>query len=309
MACEFDSATLDLVIQLQKLEAANLFKGKHLEDEISDGELAAQLFEEELERYKTIQLDNIMSRSIAEAILADAEAIKTSIEEEEDDVRTTAESDTQFEANHGPLDDVPHTNALQALIDDDMLEKLTAMYIGSHAESSAQGEKRGIKSRHCVSCMTDVPYLDALRCPCSHDYCRSCVGELFEAAIQDETLFPARCCGQPIPLGLNRIFLSAEVIERYQAKMLEYGTEDRTYCHRPACSAFISPSSIQGDTATCTICQSITCTICKGPFHEDDCPLDLAALGVLRLANEQGWRRCFSCRSLVELSTGCNHMS
>ena len=51
------------------------------------------------------------------------------------------------------------------------------------------------------------------------------------------------------------------------------------------------------------------CAICKGALRVGNCPRDEAAQQELRLAQANGWQRCYSCRRVVELNYGCNHMS
>lgn len=75
------------------------------------------------------------------------------------------------------------------------------------------------------------------------------------------------------------------------------------------CVTFIPPVFIRGDRALSPKCQSETCFICKGPSHDDNCPQDTATLDLLGIAAENGWQRCYSCHRIVDLITGCNHIS
>lgn len=149
-----------------------------------------------------------------------------------------------------------------------------------------------------------------MEAPCSHIYCHKCVVDLFKSAMVDESLFPPRCCGQKMPLKATDNFLTAELLEEYQEKELEYGTLNRTYCYISTCLAFIPPQHIQDDVASCKIYHCKTCSICKGPYHENgDCPSDEEMKQLLNIAAEKKWKRCYSCRRMVELMTGCNHIS
>lgn len=163
----------------------------------------------------------------------------------------------------------------------------------------------------CVTCGIDNPGTEFAKCPCSHRYCRECIVRLFETANKDESLFPPRCCRLPIPLNDVRFFLPAAVIKTFREKQLERSTVNPTYCHEPSCSAFINPKTgIVGDRATCPACRRVTCARCKGAAHESKvCPEDGEMQVVHDLAREQGWQRCTSCRRLVELRSGCNHIS
>ncbi|KAG9250615.1 uncharacterized protein F5Z01DRAFT_665335 [Emericellopsis atlantica] len=327
MAYPIDNASLDLITKLQLEDAESLLKGKHAVGHLPDAELAVQMFKEELEQLQTFIADDIMCRSIAEAMLSDTEAIQRSLDEEQQAIydreyATNIDSMNPDSVNIDPMNVSPHTFSSAPLIDDEMMGKLAIMFIDAgklpgraphavHAESSSQGAKAAAKygTRHCTGCEEDVSYIDTVRCPSSHDYCRTCIAGLFEAAINDESLFPARCCRQAIPLGLNQIFIPPKLAGRYRAKEVEHGTPNRTYCHNLSCSTFVPPQFIRGRRATCVKCHSRTCTDCKKPAHEGDCPPDATTLDALRLANKRGWQRCLSCRNLIELSTGCNHIS
>lgn len=203
-----------------------------------------------------------------------------------------------------------------------MLVKLVALYIGNDqalqtsayvGSSSHVGREKtqdlADMKRRCIACVEDTVYTDTIRCPCGHDYCRGCSAQLLEMAIGDESLFPARCCKQPIPIGLNQIFLPAELVGRYYAKQVEYSTPNRSYCHERTCATFIPTQFIVEHKGTCVKCGRTTYTRCKRSFHENDCPPDAATMDILRLARSEGWMRCFSCRTMVELNTGCNHIS
>ncbi|EHK18242.1 uncharacterized protein TRIVIDRAFT_159594 [Trichoderma virens Gv29-8] len=314
---EIDQETLNLIIEIQLQDAKNLIRGKHRDGEQPDTELAMQLYCRELESLATIRSDHAMGRSMAHAVLLDGDTIRSHLEEEQQAAR-----DREYAINGEPSAAVSGTATPDTVIEDEMIKKLAALYIGfddeeypTAGESSSAQAKRTSKSasaslrRRCLACTADVPFFEMVQCPCSHEYCRGCIAELFKAAMSDESLFPPRCCGQSIPLGINQIFLTAELVGEYRAKELEYNTPNRTYCHQPTCSAFIPLQFIQGDTAICIKCRSETCTICKGPSHDDHCPEDMATLDVLRIASENGWQRCYSCRRVVDLSTGCNHIT
>jgi hypothetical protein len=123
-------------------------------------------------------------------------------------------------------------------------------------------------------------------------------------------MFPPQCCNQPIPLESARPFISPVTIVHFRAKRQEFETPDRTYCWVSRCSTFIPLYNIRGQEARCPVCQAKTCTQCKGRFHENgDCPKDEATQQVLQVAREQGWRRCNACHRIIELATGCYHIS
>lgn len=160
----------------------------------------------------------------------------------------------------------------------------------------------------CDSCYDEVNSEELAHSNCPHKYCRECLSSLVTESLTDEGLFPPRCCQQDIPLDSK--FLSEQLITKFRAKKAEFEYPDRTYCHRSSCSAFIPRQSIQiDDIATCPKCAEKTCTLCKGATHDGDCPRDMELLKMLRVAEENRWKRCSSCRRVVERTFGCNHMS
>jgi hypothetical protein len=51
--------------------------------------------------------------------------------------------------------------------------------------------------------------------------------------------------------------------------------------------------------------------MCKRNAHRfgHDCPDDWELEAVLKIGEKSGWRRCYKCRTLVELTQGCTHMT
>ncbi|KAL8843547.1 MAG: hypothetical protein Q9170_000051 [Blastenia crenularia] len=106
----------------------------------------------------------------------------------------------------------------------------------------------GVK-KACVSCNESVHYFAAVYAPCGHDYCSECAKRLFTMSMKDESLFPPRCCRQPIPLAAVDVFFTAEFIQYFHEKGVEYTTVNKVYCAWPTCSAFIPPNEINSDIA------------------------------------------------------------
>lgn len=104
-------------------------------------------------------------------------------------------------------------------------------------------------------------------------------------------------------------YLIDDFPEDFRQRQLEMDTPNRTYCSSIPCSIFIGPSNIEGDKATCPNCDTRTCTICKGGAHDGDCPQDPAVVALTATAVREGFKQCPSCRLLVELTFGCNHVT
>ncbi|RAH68861.1 Rcat domain-containing protein, partial [Aspergillus aculeatinus CBS 121060] len=161
----------------------------------------------------------------------------------------------------------------------------------------------------CCVCLDQFQRSEVTRVGCDHEYCHDCIKQLFTKSLQDDSLFPPKCCGQEIRLALVEDLLNEDEIETFHHREIEHTTAHRVYCGNRACGAFIRPELITGDRARCTGCLNLTCARCMNPFHFDaDCPEDPAIQATLALAEQEGWRRCYSCKAVVQLSRGCNHM-
>lgn len=329
-----DEASALLIIQLQIQDSQELYttcqgKGKAREGELPDSQFAIKLFQEDLERSASILTDRQMTRSIARACQMDGDVLRASLSEEQ-----TAASDRATACRLGGAtpNHIPPRIITPEEMDEGFISKLSALYVQAPADeldlesigaasNSGSGEPEssdwaGTRPtaqalyRRCIACQEQVQFFLTALVPCGHEYCRDCLQDLFRASATDDSLFPPRCCHQPIPTtGAVRILLTATLVQQYELKKVEFDTPDRTYCSNPLCSAFIRAENIVDEEASCPDCRSITCTLCKAASHGGDCPADTALQQVLQTADEHGWQRCFSCRRLVELDIGCNHIT
>ena len=162
----------------------------------------------------------------------------------------------------------------------------------------------------CDICREDRHSLEVLQTPCSHEWCGPCIMRHFEASLSNESSFPPRCCEEAIPVQPAMDFVRESYIRRFGAKNIELSTENRTYCARPGCSAFVPPACISVDIGTCQLCGHRTCTQCKGSSHGvEECPEDPNHQTLLTLISDNGWRRCYQCKMVIQRDAGCNHMT
>ncbi|KAK6837798.1 hypothetical protein RU639_001512 [Aspergillus parasiticus] len=143
----------------------------------------------------------------------------------------------------------------------------------------------------CCTCCDSFPSSEMLRLECGDLYCIDCLKSLFMRATKDEQLFPPRCCRQHIPFSLITKQMSTEEKDALQRAEIEFSTTNRTYCSNTICGRFIIQNNIFSDQA------------------KYDCPEDSALQEMLKLSKSQGWQRCLSCNAMVELTTGCYHMT
>ncbi|KAL8880876.1 MAG: hypothetical protein Q9198_001802 [Flavoplaca austrocitrina] len=303
---EVDDASAALILQLQREDAEELqrsSKGKNREDVISDHDLAIELFQQDIHEMNTFLTDRCMSRSLARAVVADSAFLTDEVARED-----TLANDRMMaqRIQRGDAAKCSEGASGNPGIDDLTIARLTALFVSSPTdednsanghedsttcESSQWAEARASGSTtiryECIACGEHRRAFETFRTSCGHDYCQSCLSKLFELSTTDETLFPPRCCRQTISLNLAKLYLSSELVQRFQQKTVEYQSSDRTYCSRPTCSAFITFTGISDERATCTTCFQQTCIICKGNSHDGDCPQDTATQQMLALAAEE----------------------
>lgn len=315
----------------QEAVAAATGKGKQPEGVETDTQLAFRLFLEELQNEETFLADHQMTISIQQAVFLDEDVLAQLQEEER-----VAQDDhcMSVALSNGGRIDPPSAADDNGHVDDEFIEKLSCIYITGLDDAESEGDicsdgdetvagdqpegsawaasrqpRKTRKRRACEACGDKKHFAELARAPCQHEYCRQCLTHLFREAMVDESLFPPRCCKVPIRLDKSRPFLDPDVVQQFRKKALEFSTPRRTYCYNPDCVSFIPPTNYVGDTATCDDCECRTCISCKGSQHGGDCPKDESLQQVIQLAREQGWQRCQNCWGMVELNTGCYHMT
>ncbi|EIN08610.1 hypothetical protein PUNSTDRAFT_103484 [Punctularia strigosozonata HHB-11173 SS5] len=166
-------------------------------------------------------------------------------------------------------------------------------------------------AKECTSCRDKITG-PSIAGPCGHPYDVECITDLVEAATRDQSLFPIRCCTQPIPFSLIRPHLSSQLALLFEKKEREYNTVGKKiYCSSRSCGAFVGAATSTPTPLYCPECYTRTCGACNTAAHPffQPCATDTEAQVVLDLAREEGWQRCPQCHQMVELAHGCFHMT
>ena len=277
-----DDATTDVVLTLQLQDLLNIQAGEATdEDAFTDYKVALDIYREELRSNAAVLSDHRYGEKLGRADGVHSEPIS------------------------------PQITATPSF--DRLLVQTAAQPTDEDGEPSEEdfscSSQESATVEICIACGDESLIRDLITAPCAHHYCKHCLSGLFEHSIRDESLFPPRCCRQPIPIDIAKPILTWSTIQDFEQKSVEYSTACRTYCYDARCAAFIPPDKITGEKATCGECDLITCTICQSAAHEDDCPNDPAYEALLTTAKDEGYQRCYQCRRLVELNTGCNHIT
>ncbi|KAF3188641.1 hypothetical protein TWF106_005280 [Orbilia oligospora] len=176
----------------------------------------------------------------------------------------------------------------------------------------------GSTKRECVSCTDMFPVTEIVTLDCDHRYCEECLNVMVMTASQQESTMPPKCCSVRVrPNVIKRVLKTDEDKVKFSRKIIEYDTvvEKRLFCPKQKCGAFIPyhPRKDQHHplVGTCQKCGTRACRICKGKAHKhtEDCPEDLGLNAVIGLSKDNGWKRCYRCRAMIELNYGCNHMT
>ena len=170
----------------------------------------------------------------------------------------------------------------------------------------------------CVTCLDDeVPALKSVKLECGHRMCHPCLKRVFLLSTQDPQLMPPKCCTDKcIPLRHVERLFTDKFKRAWNRKYDEYSTRNRLYCPAKGCSEWIDPKHIRLDRnvgrryGVCPKCKTKACKKCGLKWHGTrDCENDVDTAAVMDMARQQGWQRCYSCRAMVQLAEGCNHMS
>lgn len=343
MIAQMDDENAALIFRLLREDGEEAIlsvtgKGKRPVGTETDAQVAFNLYLEEIEKAQRFASDRRMTRSIQQAIRMDGHSISLSQVEEQIAEHDHGMSVAISNGNTtSPSPEAIFTGQVGTADDDELIEKLLYIYVDGindfesddnsedsddidesydatdQPESSTWAASRNMKKtrqkRLCVACGDRKHFAQLARAPCGDEYCRECFSRLFRDAMVDESLFPPRCCRQPIPLERNRLFLSTDLVQQFRKKAVEFSTPNRTYCHHPKCAVFIPSKDSTSSTASCDECGRRTCTTCKSASHVGDCPNDEPLQEVIQLAREHSWQRCQNCWGMVELDTGCNHMT
>jgi len=278
---------------------------------------ARNLVMKEIDDVRRYNNDANLARSIASAVLSDARAIEAA----RNDMR---------ENNEDEGDDV-EANGLQIEHPGTSLARWAGLYMGEQAGKEqyaveyqrtqelngtniSQEQSRRVAdwwsaAKECVSCLDQKSHYEIIVPRCNHPYCQECLCELFQKSFMDESLFPPRCCHNNLEGAELAFLLSKDLLEKFEEKKVEFGTDDRTYCHIKTCSTFIRPRPAPQRRADCPKCGAETCFRCKQEYHRGACLENTEDQAVLELAEGLGWRRCSRCNTMVELVHGCHHMT
>lgn len=191
-------------------------------------------------------------------------------------------------------------------------------FLGSFFGPSVQQQPRREPERlvECLTCLSDdIPRSKTAKLKCGHRMCHPCLKRIFKLSVTDPQHMPPKCCtADHIPLKHVERLFDVNFKKNWNRKYQEYTTKNRIYCPARRCGEWIKPGNIHKEDGRkygkCSRCKTKVCCLCNGKWHgTKDCPKDEETNRLLEAAKQAGWQRCYSCRTMVELKEGCNHMT
>ncbi|KXH44608.1 IBR domain-containing protein [Colletotrichum nymphaeae SA-01] len=159
----------------------------------------------------------------------------------------------------------------------------------------------------CVVCFTARQPL--CRLPCGCRMCSRCLRRCLRAGLRPGG-WPPRCCQPLAPENVEQAAGAGRprLVRLYRQVRVEEETpgEERVYCARPECAAFI-PASVG---STCLACGQGTCRQCRRPLHPGQlCGTEAEDAALMDVMDELHLSPCPSCRRIIERAGGCTHMT
>lgn len=168
----------------------------------------------------------------------------------------------------------------------------------------------------CIVCMDDLQFHETTTLKCGHQMCNRCLKQSFKLSITDPQHMPPRCfSSDPIPFEYVDQLFDLEFKKAWYKKMCAvYASRNPIYCPKRGCGEFIQQQDIRltkdrSRYGKCPRCSTKVCLNCSGRWH-GHCHKDEAT--ARRLEAEPGketTQHCILCKSLVEISEGCNHVT
>ncbi|KAH6671942.1 hypothetical protein B0J14DRAFT_594777 [Halenospora varia] len=189
-------------------------------------------------------------------------------------------------------------------------------FLGSFFGPPAPQNREPERLVECLTCLSDdIPRSKSAKLKCGHRMCHSCLRRIFKLSVTDPQHMPPKCCtADHIPLKHVERLFDINFKKNWNRKFQEYSTKNRIYCPARRCGEWIQPGNIHKEDGKkygkCGRCKTKVCVACNGKWHgAKDCPKDDETNRLLETAKQEGWQRCYNCRTMVELKEGCNHMT
>lgn len=187
----------------------------------------------------------------------------------------------------------------------------------------------------CVICYEDTDICQMFSVVgCLHRFCFSCMKLHVEAKLSISTVIkcPHEDCEHKVDIDSCGKFLEPKLFERLTQQIREasIAVAEKVYCPYPRCSALMSKGEVlqystglmvnaeRSGFRKCIKCHNLFCINCMVPWHSNMTCMDYkrshpnpaAHDNLLKnLATRKQWRQCIKCNNMVELASGCYHIT
>lgn len=143
---------------------------------------------------------------------------------------------------------------------------------------------------------------------CSHVHCLDCLRLNFLHAMRLDPFQLPRCC-QAFPICYAAEVLHEQELNAFHRLLSSLNSGRQINCSNVRCNTILRPEWIKHEIGLCLTCETQTCTICLRASHNGDCPADESTTQLFQIAQTNRWQRCFHCGAMVQLHTGCYHIT
>jgi len=314
-----DDLALILSFQMEELAKASHSSAS------GDWELAKSLLETDLQQQLQIWDDHILAASMYRAAALDGELIEKVVEREMQ-VQADHALAEQIEQGREIIDDNPPgppqkrqrttprlDPAVEAIYNGYVSELRAVCWKdrgsgeGTSQDSEALQKRNPRRIVDCNVCTEAKDDFDVIPLGCGHNHCLDCLYLNFRLAIEHQHLDLLRCC-EPIP-----VFYAADVLGQAELKLFH----ELLTSHQPGrkiqcssgCGTTLLPAWMKHDFGLCMTCNHQTCLICGKASHTGECPNDTDTQSLFDVAETEKWQRCYKCGTVVQLQTGCYHIT
>lgn len=280
-----DEASRKLILQLltqDALEESNRHKGKQRAGVFTDVELAMQEWSGQLNQSSIFIQDHQMALSMANAVSGDGVALTLAAQEED---RAFADRRLAFQlaGKTPPAHEQPSAHEQPLRLVDTVFSEGFASQIDAQNEFLRDNHPN---KRRCVA-----------------ESSKAAESRQFIAVVQAEC---AACNDKNAAYDMIQAYCPHWFCKDCITHLVKDALKDQSL-FPPRCCRIPIPPQVLGYVGICHTCHARTCTLCKRIAHDGPC-LD-EETEIMELAKQSGWQQCPKCHHLIELNTGCNHIT
>ncbi|CAD8058604.1 unnamed protein product [Paramecium sonneborni] len=171
--------------------------------------------------------------------------------------------------------------------------------------SQRNQRRQNYQNTQCNICLEQIQSNKYVLMACQHIFHKQCLENLIKAQAD----LPIRCpnfeCKQEILRDDLENITTKQImdkLDKFAFNQYLLRNPNIFQCPTQNCKGVYE---IEGFTQVCMICQQIFCTKCKKQYHEGIC----GEQSFVKVAKEQNYSQCSSCKRWIEKTFGCNHIS